>query len=79
MEFAQVTEMLGQYALPTVFCIGLGWYVKYLTDKHSAEIDKINSAHKEEVDKFADALKSNAEALNRNTIVIEKLLTKIGE
>ena len=79
MDFGQVGELLGQYAVPTVFCIILAWYIKYKDDKHTVETDKLNAMHKEEINKFADALKDNAEALNRNTIVIEKLLTKIGE
>lgn len=35
-EWVQVISNLG---FPIVCCIAMGWYVKYMTDKHQAEID----------------------------------------
>lgn len=55
---------------PIVCCIGLGYYVKYMTDKNKDEIDKINELHREE-------MKSLAEALNNNTIAITRLCEKM--
>lgn len=56
---------------PIVCCIGLGYYVKYMTDKNKDEIDKINELHREE-------MKSLAEALNNNTIALTRLCEKMG-
>lgn len=67
-----VLEIFGQYFFPTVACVLLGWYVKYITDKHREDMKELHKEHKEETDKFA-------EALNRNTIVIQKLITKMGD
>lgn len=69
---AEVLQLIEQYAFPIVFCLILAWYVKYITDKHREELDKINALHKEESDKFT-------EALNNNTLVIQKLLTTMGD
>lgn len=55
---------------PIVSCIGLGYYVKYMTDKNKDEIDKINELHREE-------MKSLAEALNNNTIALTRLCEKM--
>lgn len=55
---------------PIVCCIGLGYYVKYMTDKNKDEIDKINELHREE-------MKSLAEALNNNTIALTRLCEKM--
>ncbi len=55
---------------PIVCCIGLGYYVKYMTDKNTDEIDKINELHREE-------MKSLAEALNNNTIALTRLCEKM--
>lgn len=35
-EWVQVISNLG---FPIVCCIAMGWYVKYMTDKHQGEID----------------------------------------
>ena len=69
---AEVLQLVEQYAFPIVFCLILAWYVKYITDKHREELTTINKLHKEESDKFT-------EALNNNTLVIQKLLTRLGE
>lgn len=55
---------------PIVCCIGLGYYVKYMTDKNKDEIDKISDLHREE-------MKSLAEALNNNTIALTRLCEKM--
>lgn len=55
---------------PAVCCIGLGYYVKYMTDKNKDEIDKINELHREEMN-------SLAEALNNNTIALTRLCEKM--
>ena len=69
---AEVLQLLEQYAFPIVFCLILAWYVKYVTDKHREDTKELNRLHKEESDSFTDAL-------NKNTLVLQKLLTKLGE
>ena len=69
---AEVLQLLEQYAFPIVFCLILAWYVKYVTDKHRDDTKELNRLHKEESDSFTDAL-------NKNTLVLQKLLTKLGE
>ena len=68
---AEVLQLLEQYAFPIVFSLLLAWYVKYVTDKNREDLKEINKLHKEESDKFADAL-------NNNTLVLQKLLSRIG-
>ena len=67
-----IMEIFGQYFFPTVACVLLGWYVKYITDKHREDMREVHKEHKEETDKFADAL-------NKNTVVLQSLLTKLGD
>lgn len=55
---------------PIICCVGLGYYVKYITDKNKEEIDQINKLHREE-------MQSLAEALNNNTIAITRLCEKM--
>lgn len=67
-----VGQLIMQLGAPLAFCVLLGWFVKYLYDKNREDMKEIVNAHKEESQKFADAL-------NKNTIVLERLATKLGE
>lgn len=59
MEFNTFLQGISNYGFPIVMCLLMLWYAKDTNDKH-----------KEEVEKFADAL-------NRNTLVIQKLCDKL--
>lgn len=71
MEYSTVLELILQLGLPTAMCLLLGWYVKYKDDNNRNDFKELMVAHKEETDKFA-------EALNKNTLVIQQLIDKIG-
>lgn len=71
MEYTTVLEMILQLGLPTAMCLLLGWYVKYKDDNNRSDFKELMSAHKEETDKFSDAL-------NKNTLVLQQLLDKFG-
>lgn len=66
-EWATLISSIG---FPIVACLGLGFYVKYQTDKYDASIKDIQKEHKEEVTKMT-------EALNNNTLALQKLVDKI--
>lgn len=67
-----VGQLIMQLGAPIAFCILLGWFVKYLYDKNREDMKEMVNAHKEESLKFADAL-------NKNTIVLERIATKLGD
>lgn len=68
----QIWSAIGQYAFPIVACVVMGWYVKYIQDNYRKDISDISSRHKEEMDKVT-------EALNNNTIAIQRLTDYIGK
>lgn len=55
---------------PIVCCVGLGYYVKYMTDKNKDEIARISELHREEME-------SLSQALNNNTIALTRLCEKM--
>lgn len=55
-----IIQAITSVGFPIVMCLMLMWYVR-----------EISSKHKEESDKFADAL-------NSNTLVLQKLCDKLG-
>lgn len=66
-DWIQAISTLG---FPIIACVGLGWYVKYQTDAYRGEVKEIQKEHKEEITKVT-------EALNNNTIALQKLVDKI--
>ena len=72
MDITTITTLIGSFGFPIVACILMGWYVKYTTDKYSKQVEDINAKHNEE-------MKNVVEALNNNTLALQKLCTKIGD
>ena len=62
---------ISSVGFPIVACIGLAFYVKYLTDRYREEVKELQKEHKEEISKMT-------EALDRNTDAVEKLIITLG-
>lgn len=65
-----IITAISSLGFPIVACIGMGWYVKYQTDNNTKEVTEMRTEHKQEIDKVT-------QALNNNTLVIQKLIDKI--
>lgn len=65
-----IATLLGSYAFPVVACLGMAWYVKYITDKNSQETTKLNEQHTNIMLAYKDELK---DAINNNTVVMQRL------
>ena len=72
MDLNLIMTLIGSLGFPIVACIGLGWYVKYMTDTKRSDMTEMRKEHKEEMTKMT-------EAVNNNTIVIQKLIDKIDK
>lgn len=64
-----IITAISTLGFPIVACIGMGWYVKYQTDNNNKEVAEMRKEHKQEIDKVT-------QALNNNTLVIQKLCDK---
>lgn len=70
----ELLELLSSVGFPIVACLGMAWYVKYITDKNYEETKMLNEHHTKEMLEFKDEMK---QALNNNTRAIEKLCEKM--
>ena len=70
MDLNIIMTLVGSLGFPIVACIGLGWYVKYMTDTNRSDMTELRKEHKDEMTKMT-------EALNNNTLVIQKLIDKM--
>lgn len=65
------SNLISSVAFPIVACIAMAWYVKYQTDQNNQETAEMRKEHRAEVEKMT-------EALNNNTIAIERLVERMG-
>lgn len=61
-----IASLVSSIGFPIVCCGILMYYVKYTRDKDSEKISEIEAQHQEETNKLT-------EALNNNTVVIQRL------
>lgn len=65
-----IVQIVSSVGFPIVCCGFCFWYVKYITDKNREDISSLNEQHKKESNKMI-------EAINNNTLVMERLVEKI--
>ena len=61
----EVMTAINTLGLPTVVAVASMWYVKYRDDKNDVRVDKLNEAHKKEMEDITEALNKNTLALQR--------------
>lgn len=69
---ANIVTIISSLGFPIVACLGLGWYVKYQSDLNNAEVREMRQEHQAEVAKMT-------EALNNNTLAIQRLIDKMED
>lgn len=62
--------LISQIAFPIVGCVGLAWYIKYITDKNSEVTKETNSNFTKVMMSYKDEFK---DAINNNTIALTEL------
>lgn len=72
MDANAIIQMVGSLGFPIVACIAMGWYVKYQTDQNNKEVKEMRDEHRREIEKVT-------EALNNNTLAIQKLSDHLDE
>lgn len=71
MNINDILTAVTTVGFPIVCCGAMMYYVKYTTDKHREEIETLNTQHKNE-------MKEVTNAVNNNTLALQKLCDKMG-
>lgn len=66
----EVLQAITTVGFPIVMCGAMAYYVKYTTDKHREEVQKLNDQHNQE-------MKEVTQAINNNTVAFTKLCEKL--
>ncbi len=66
----EVVSIISAVGFPIVAAIGCAYFVKWQYEQNQKQIEEMRKEHKEEVSKMT-------EALNNNTMALQKLIDKI--
>ena len=72
MDANVIITMVGSLGFPIVACIGMAIFFNKVNENYRADIKELNASHKAEMDKMT-------EAINNNTMVIQKLLDSLDK
>ena len=68
----EIVSIISTVGFPIVAAVACGMFIKWQYTENQKQIDEMRKEHKEEVTKMT-------EALNNNTLALQKLIDKIGE
>lgn len=70
MDANTLITMIGSLGFPIVACIAMGWFFAKVNDNYRNDIKELQTTHREEV-------KAMTDAINNNTLVIQKLIDEM--
>lgn len=70
MDWNVVIASIGSLGFPIIACIGMAMFFNKVNDNYRNDIKEMNASHRQEMDKIT-------EAVNNNTMVIQKLLDRM--
>lgn len=83
MDYATISQLVTSIGFPIVMCGAMAWFIKDNNDKNREQIINLNNSHREEIitltETYREEMSQVKEALNNNTIALQKLCTRLGE
>lgn len=71
MDFTTVITAIGSVGFPIVACCAMAFFFSKVNNNYRTDIKDLSQQHKEE-------MAAMTEALNNNTLVIQRLVDKLG-
>ena len=72
MDANVIITMIGSLGFPIVACIGMAIFFREVNKNYREDIKELSTNHRNEMDKVT-------EAINNNTVVIQKLLDRFDK
>lgn len=70
MDYSTIISAVSAVGFPIVCAVACGFFVKWQYEQNQKQIEEMRKEHKEEVTKMT-------EALNNNTLALQRLIDKI--
>lgn len=67
-----IVTIISTVGFPIGMCLIMGYWIKTTHDDHREDIKRLQENHSEET-------KELTQAINNNTLVVQELVTKLGE
>lgn len=71
MDLNAITTLISSFGFPICACLAMGYYINKINNEHRDEVKELNREHSEEMNNLKDAI-------NNNTLALEKLITVIN-
>lgn len=72
MDLTTLAQLIGTLGFPVIACCAMAYFFAKVNDNYRTDIKELQSNHKEEIAKMT-------EAINNNTLVIQKLVDKMDD
>lgn len=72
MDFNTIITAIGSLGFPIVACIGMAYFFAKVNENYRQDIKDMQNVHKEETRQLT-------EAVNNNTLVIQRLIDKLDK
>ena len=72
MNFNDIATLIGTLGFPIVACCAMAYFFARVNDNYRSDIKEMQTIHKEEINGMTDAI-------NNNSIVIQKLVDKLDD
>ena len=68
----EIMNAITTVGFPIVSCIAIAWYATYTNDNYRNDMKEANSQHKDEMSQLSQALQNNTLALQKLCTMLEK-------
>lgn len=72
MTVETIMNIIGSYGFPICACIAMAWFFNKVNENYRNDIKELSAVHKEET-------KAMTDAINANTLVIQKLCDSLDD
>ena len=83
MDMQSILQSVSTVGFPILCAIAMGFFVKYITDKHREDDKELNKQHHEELmqinEQHHNEMKEVTQAINNNTIAVQVLTDHLTE
>ena len=68
----EIVSIIGTVGFPIVMCGAAVWFIKYLFDRNTTQIESITKEHRQEMSDITQALANNTLVMQKLVDVLEK-------
>lgn len=72
MSIETILTIIGSYGFPICACVAIAWFFNKVNENYRNDIKELSASNKEEA-------KAMTEAINQNTLVIQKLCDSLDD